>query len=485
MYAGYVDGRLLFAAGMPGYEIVDGTISEAVGSASSATIKLPPSNIMRDVPIKRASVISIRKDGAEVFRGSVVDTTTYLRGMRTYSIDSAMMWLADICKPPHTINAMAVSTYLGALVTQYNAGCLAGKQVKLGEVGASLPSITLAASEYKSMLDLAKEAASISGGELRIRYADGSVYLDCLASYDHRCAQTVELRKNLLGLTDEIDGADLITRVYPVGKDGLTIEDVNGGQVYLVNAAAEGIYGRIDGTLRADTDDASALKATAASYLAQHSGLSRGIQVTAADLSAQDIMIESFAIGDSVRVVSPPHGIDTIMQVSKLDTSLVGSKSSMTIGWGKKSLTGSVSSSGIRSTSTSSGGSSSADTIIDQGTTGKWTWRKWASGIAEMWALFDIGELAMTSQTWGALYTASWMGLAANKAARAYPFAFVANPVVSATPTVGSGNIWLATNTENDIGTRLTHAPAYQCVRASDAVVNAPQVSYYVVGRYK
>ena len=485
MYAGYVDGRLLFAAGMPRYEIVDGTISEAVGSASSATIKLPPSNVMRDVPVKRASVISIRKDGAEVFRGSVVDTTTDLRGMRTYSIDSAMMWLADICKPPHTINGMALSTYLGALVTQYNAGCLAGKQIKLGKVGVSLPSITMSASEYKSMLDLAKEAASVSGGELRIRYADGAVYLDCLASYDHRCSQTVELRKNLLGLTDEIDGADLVTRVYPVGKDGLTIEDVNGGQVYLVNAAAEAIYGRIDGTLRADTDDASALKATAASYLAQHSGLSRGIQVTAADLSAQDIMIEAFAIGDSVRVVSPPHGIDTIMQVSKLDTSLVGSKSSMTIGWGKKSLTGSVSSSGGRSTSTSSGGSSGADTIIDHGTTGKWVWRKWASGIAEMWATFDTDTLAMTAQTWGELYTASWMGLAANKAARRYPFAFVENPVVSATPTVTSGNIWLATNTENDIGTRLTHAPAYQCVRANDAIVKAPQISYYVVGRYK
>lgn len=485
MYAGYVDGRLLFAAGMPRYEIVDGTISEAVGSASSATIKLPPSNVMRDVPVKRASVISIRKDGAEVFRGSVVDTTTDLRGMRTYSIDSAMMWLADICKPPHTINGMVLSTYLGALVTQYNAGCLAGKQVKLGEVGASLPSITLAASEYKSMLDLAKEAASASGGELRIRYADGSVYLDCLASYDHRCSQTVELRKNLLGLTDEIDGADLVTRVYPVGKDGLTIEDVNGGQVYLVNAAAEGIYGRIDGTLRADTDDASVLKATAASYLAQHSGLSRGIQVTAADLSAQDITIESFAIGDSVRVVSPPHGIDTIMQVSKLDTSLVGSKSSMTIGWGKKSLTGSVSSSGSRSTSTSSGGSSSADTIIDQGTTGKWTWRKWSSGVAEMWAVFGTDELAMTAQTWGALYTASWMGLAANKSARQYPFSFVAQPVVTATPIAGGANFWCATNTENDTGTSLTHAPAYQCVRASDATLKNPRISYYVVGRYK
>lgn len=126
-----------------------------------------------------------------------------------------------------------------------------------------------------------------------------------------------------------------------------------------------------------------------------------------------------------------------------------------------------------------------ADYVTEQCLTGKWMWRKWASGIAEMWATFDSDSLEMTSQTWGPLYTASWMGRAENKAAREYPFAFTANPIVSATPTVGSGNIWIATNTENDIGTRLTHAPAYQCVRASDATVNSPQISYYVIGKYK
>lgn len=125
------------------------------------------------------------------------------------------------------------------------------------------------------------------------------------------------------------------------------------------------------------------------------------------------------------------------------------------------------------------------DYIVEQGLTGKWMWRKWASGVAEMWANFDSNSLSMTTQTWGPLYTASWMGLAENKAARQYPFPFIENPVVSAMPTVGSGNIWLATNTENDIGTRLTHAPAYQCVRGSDAIVDSPQISYYVVGRYK
>jgi len=157
---------------------------------------------------------------------------------------------------------------------------------------------------------------------------------------------------------------------------------------------------------------------------------------------------------------------------------------------GKTSVGNSVESGSSYNTSDSgpSGSSTSgvgADYVVAQGGTGKWTWRKWASGIAEMWATFDVGELEMKTQTWGALYTASWMGLAENKAARQYPFPFIANPVVSATPTVGSGNIWLATNTENDTGTRLTHAPAYQCVRASDATVNSPQISYYVVGRYK
>ena len=132
-----------------------------------------------------------------------------------------------------------------------------------------------------------------------------------------------------------------------------------------------------------------------------------------------------------------------------------------------------------------SGGAAGADYITAQGTTGVWTWRKWASGIAEMWAVFGADTLAMTAQTWGDLYTASWMGVAINKSARQYPFAFVDQPVVTATPIADGANFWCATNTENDTGTSLTHAPAYQCVRASDATLKNPRISYYVVGRYK
>lgn len=158
---------------------------------------------------------------------------------------------------------------------------------------------------------------------------------------------------------------------------------------------------------------------------------------------------------------------------------------------GKTSIGNSVESSSSYNTSdggasgSGSGGAAGADYIAAQGTTGVWTWRKWASGIAEMWAVFGTDTLEMTAQTWGDLYTASWMGMAINKSARQYPFAFVDQPVVTATPIADGANFWCATNTENDTGTSLTHAPAYQCVRASGATLSTPRIAYYVVGKYK
>ena len=356
MYAGYTDGTLLFAVGMAGREISAGTLHRAVGEIDSADFALPPSNTMRDVPIKRASVISIQKDGVEIFRGSVADTSTDLRGSRTYSVDGAMLWLDDICKAPFTLSPSTVEYYVTALLTQYNAACAPARRILLGTVDSALPTLSVQHTEYVSTLSLLQEAMTAVGGTMRLRYAGGSVYLDVHKSYRHMCTQQVDIRKNLLDLTDKIDGASLLTRVYPVGKDGLTIDSVNGGIPYLINADAEALYGRIDGTMQADTDDPAVLKATAASYLAKNCGLSRGIEVSAADLSGADTELEPFDVGDSVRVVSPPHGIDTVMTVSKVDTSLVGDKDSLTLGWGSKTLTGAVASGG----SGSSGGSAAA-----------------------------------------------------------------------------------------------------------------------------
>lgn len=130
-----------------------------------------------------------------------------------------------------------------------------------------------------------------------------------------------------------------------------------------------------------------------------------------------------------------------------------------------------------------SGGAAGADYITAQGTTGVWTWRKWASGIAEMWAVFGADTLAI-DEAWGSLYFGTWMRSDVNVSARKYPFAFVDTPTISATYMGGGSDAWLISifSASDD---PLTRAPAYALARPNTATILAPRISYYVVGKYK
>lgn len=125
-----------------------------------------------------------------------------------------------------------------------------------------------------------------------------------------------------------------------------------------------------------------------------------------------------------------------------------------------------------------------ADYIESQGTTGSWTWRKWHSGIAEMWAIFEATSLAVNN-AWGSVYYGTWMSSTVNKNGRKYPFAFADAPVVTATPYSPSTDFWLLTDSANNVGTALTHAPAYACVLPRSATITGPQIHYHVIGKYK
>lgn len=139
---------------------------------------------------------------------------------------------------------------------------------------------------------------------------------------------------------------------------------------------------------------------------------------------------------------------------------------------------------GPSGSSPSGGGASGADYVIAQGTTGVWTWRKWASGIAEMWGVFGADSLAVDN-AWGSVYYGTWMLLDVNKNGRKYPFAFVDTPVVIATPYSSSTDFWLLTDSQNNLGTPQTYAPAYACVLPGSATITKPRIHYYVVGKYK
>ncbi len=77
----------------------------------------------------------------------------------------------------------------------------------------------------------------------------------------------LRLRRNLTGLRVTVDRGELCTVMVPLGKDGLTIAEVNGGSASLVSPGAA-VWGRVERLYRdAQEDDPAALKAAAQTAL--------------------------------------------------------------------------------------------------------------------------------------------------------------------------------------------------------------------------
>lgn len=119
-------------------------------------------------------------------------------------------------------------------------------------------------------------------------------------------------------------------------------------------------------------------------------------------------------------------------------------------------------------------GSPLADYVIEQGSSGIWIYRKWASGIAECWGVSD----AITQTTdfdWGVLTSNT------PTPQLPYPFTFKNPPVVSPSIHTKSANFWLVAYAD---GT-TTYTPTYQIARGANSASITFKVGYYVFGQWK
>lgn len=120
------------------------------------------------------------------------------------------------------------------------------------------------------------------------------------------------------------------------------------------------------------------------------------------------------------------------------------------------------------------GGETLADFPVAQGTSGVWTYRKWRSGLAELWGA--ASGTVTTANPWGNVYTSN------QSIVLSYPFPLPTVTAVLAAPVYdGAANYWLCTR---DAGGTSTQTPGYQIVRAASDSVNY-KVFFYVTGRWK
>lgn len=172
------------------------------------------------------------------------------------------------------------------------------------------------------------------GGHLRIRHSGTTRYLDYIADYDNTNTQVIEFGSNLLDYTENADASEIATRVIPLGKrleessiEGLeeytTIKSVNNSVPYIESTDAVKVYGVVTRTVSfEDVGEPANLKKKAEKYLSDIQFENLSLTCNAVDLNMVDVDIERIKLGDSIRVVSKPHGMDRYFPVTALTIDL-------------------------------------------------------------------------------------------------------------------------------------------------------------------
>jgi hypothetical protein len=117
------------------------------------------------------------------------------------------------------------------------------------------------------------------------------------------------------------------------------------------------------------------------------------------------------------------------------------------------------------------------DYIVDQGTKDSWTYRKWSSGIMEVWRRYQI--TTSVNSAWGNVYTS---GILANTNLR-YPIEFKETPILTATlMPFGSGGILMAPG--NGYGS-TAETGAFEILRGTALSSGQFLIAYHAIGKWK
>ena len=328
IYRVYCDGLLLYHTRMGSLMIHSPTLELELNKTGSFVFTIYPDHPYFSLIRKMKSIITVYQDDDLLYRGRVLDEEVGWHNEKTITCEGDMAFLIDSVQNPYDYYG-TLQGYLNLLVTQHNAMVEEAKWFTVGNV-ADVGDISRVNDEHSdTWTEIQKQILDTLGGYIVIRHEGYINYIDYVEGFSTLSPQKITFGKNLLDMKRTRKGADIATVVIPLGArdettgQRLTIASVNDGLDYLENENAISQFGRIvKHVIFDDITDATALLVAGNTQLGAFVNQYETIDLTAADLSATGMDVQSFRLGVWVDVVSEPHGIDTLFLVEKLKISL-------------------------------------------------------------------------------------------------------------------------------------------------------------------
>lgn len=326
----------LYLPGDAEHCLLSATLSIGCGKAGELKLEIPVSNPAIDELVCPTDEVIFYRNGVELFRGRPVTSQTDFQRTGSLECEGILAYLYDTWYPPYQFSGRP-KDLLASVIDSHNAMVDEQKRFYLGTVTAKDPNDYIARSNQdysRSLSVLTDKLVNESlGGYLRARYQDGKRYLDYLDTYGGTASQTIQFGHNLLDIAVNIEYGNVATAILPLGAEiqsedesdadsskRVTVESVNGGSLYVSDAQAVSQYGWIaDCVTWDDVTQPENLLKKAQAYLAEVSSGIRTVTVKAVDMAQMEAGTESFFLGDAVRILSEPHGIDLTAELTEME----------------------------------------------------------------------------------------------------------------------------------------------------------------------
>ena len=335
------------------YRVINPSCSLKLNSAGSMVFKIAPNHPYYDRINKLSSIITLTQDGEWIFSGRVLNDESDFRNIKTIEVEGELSYLVDSNQRTAEYHEISVSDYFKTIIEKHNNMVNDEKKFVIGSVTVTDPNDSLYRfSNYENTLETIQDKLiDRLGGYIRTRHVGTTKYIDYVSDYENVNNQQINFGKNLLDLTKYIQGEEIATAIIPLGAKieseneeteiRLTIESVNDGLDYVYDEEAVNQYGWIFKTvIYDDVTIAGNLKTKALQELAMKKLLNIKLELNAIDLHLIDVDIERIKLGDKIKVISEPHGINQYMMVSEMKIDIEDpANSTINLGYTVQSLT--------------------------------------------------------------------------------------------------------------------------------------------------
>lgn len=341
MYKVYLDDHLLYHSAMTDeYPLAEAKVEQEVNKAGTFHFSVYENNPLHGAIRKMKSIVRIYDDYSRVFRGRVLNATRGMYNELNVTCEGELAFLIDSKVRPYSFEG-TVEDYFTFLVTKHNEQVEEEKQFLIGECTVTIPNdldkyIVRTNTEYPTTFDeLNDKLVNELGGYLFTREENDGVYIDYLSDFDKNNNQKVQFGENLLNFEETIKGQDIATAIIPLGyklkdEDGnetgkrLTIATNDDALDYVFDEKAVDKYGYIFKVVEFDDiTSREQLREKGKEELNNTICLTQSIELSAVDLHALDLNIESFRIGRYTMVESIPHNFNMKFLTRKISINLL------------------------------------------------------------------------------------------------------------------------------------------------------------------